>query len=527
MRYLVELTVIDPVTVLPKKLFWTSGDRMFPFLPDDPDRPNQFYDAVIKDVNGISAHMFSPQKISGNSTFSSGVIEVNNTEGALDYLYTYGFTLQKIEVYFGEGIQFSNYTKYISGVMDMPIFRFSITEMGDFTIPVRSSKKIFDKPLQTEYYLGTNSGATGVEGNSDSTIKNTLKPIALGEFQNISPVMVNSSAHKYQYSTGVSEGVTYVYGNGSSIPLTVTNPPPAGYAYDDKTLSIITLGTAPTGSETITCTGKGKKFGSTYHNTVGALIKNALLTYLNFTNDMLDLPAFTQMETDAPYQVQIYVSNEKAPESVNDKTTSIANIFDSLVNSVGGYWMFTQAGKFTLGVLRAPEERTDDPVYTFAYEIDIIDLTLLQSSEDDKGIPLSKLRLFGARNYTVLTAIAGAVDEDRKQWLEKDYREVVKTFDDNNTIYNADPFELQVKTQLVSMADCETEAIRQMNIRKIPRQLFSLICAMEILPGELFINSLITVIAPRLGLSSGKQFIVTGITYNEPSIHLASLEIWG
>jgi hypothetical protein len=518
---------MEPITQTISTLYFTSGGQFAPFLPGDADRPDQYYDPRVKDLNGVARRMFSSGRTMGESSLGSGVVTLSNYDGGLDYLITYGYSGRNISIYYGDSDVFADYRLYFDGVMEAMEFTYSKGSSGSIVITVRSKKMILDKDIQVNYYLGTNSGSTGNEGETDSGIKNKLKPLLFGECLNVSPILVNAAGLRYQVHDGAINSVDAVYLNGSAMTADVSDPPAGGKYYADLTTGIITLGTAPT-NETVTCDIKGAKFSGSYYKKVGDLAKWIVKTYGGLTDGDIDSTAITQLNTDAPQTLGIFVPGGEAPKAGEKSSVSIASILDQLCDSVGAYWMFDNAGKFTMGMLKVPDAETS---ILSVDQNDIIDIEMIQNQDDNKGVPLSKLTLQAVKNWTTqeATELAGVVltDQKRKEWLKNEYRDYIATNATNQTIYNADLAKMVKQTLLTLDAEATTEVTRLMTIYGSKRLFFRIVLDQSIIPATLDIGKTITITFPRFGLGSGDKFYILGVTYNYPKLNQVELEIYG
>ena len=429
-------------------------------------------------------------------------------------------------VYFGDGATFSDYKLIFSGVIDEIDFSYSRSGSGDIVLTVRSLKKLFDKSIQTNAYQGTNSGSTGNEGESDSSIVNQLKPLCFGEVKNITPVLVNYAGLRYQVHDGEIENVTAVYANGAALVEDVSNPPAAGKYYVDKTLGIITLGTAPAG-ELITCDVKGAKLGSpaTYYNKASDIIIAVLRSYYGMSDSEIDTASFDTLATNAPYVVGVYLSEITAPDKEQNATLTYTSIFDKLLDSIGSFWTFNNQNKFTVGQFDVPDNVS--PIVSFN-EDEIIDISLIKNSDENRGVPLATLDLHGEFNFTVqASGLAGSVIASRIEWLKNQTRKVSKFNSNNGIIYNADIAVISRDTFITNISDVDTEAARLMVIYETSRKFFRVVFDQTVLPTNLDINTVITLVFPRFNLTNGKKFLVMGIKNNYPEINQAELELYG
>jgi hypothetical protein len=526
MRYLVEFDIIEPNTQAVSTLYFTSGNRKPPFLPDDASRPNRWYDPRVQDLNGIGRGMFQRGRTYGKSEMAGGTITLNNADGGLDYLYDYGYAGRPVAVYVGDGDAFADYRLYFNGVIDALEFSYSRSGSGSITLTVRSQKRLFDKAIQTHYYLGTNSGSTGNEGESGSSIVNQLKPLCFGEVKNITPVLVNAAGLRYQVHDGAIQAVDAVYANGVALTASGSPTPPAGYYYADLTTGIMTLGSNPAG-QTITCDVKGAKFGSpaTYQNQVAAIVYGLLKDYYGLLDTDIDTAALSALDSAAPYAVGVYLSGVSKPEPDQASTLTYASVFDTLMQSIGAWWGFNNANRFTAGQFAPPDAASAVAEFD---PYDIIDIELIKNADENAGVPLATLTLLAQRNFTVqASGLAGSVTVSRQAWLKDEYRTFLATHAANATIYNADIARMTRVTHIVDSADAEAEAARLMAIYQTSRKLFRVVLDQSAIPAILDLGKVITVRFPRFGLNSGKQFVVTSIKNNYPKLNQVELDLYG
>lgn len=524
MRYLVEFDVIDPNTQIVSTLYLTSGNRMTPFLDNDAGRPNRWYDPRVQDLNGIGRGMFQRGRTYGESEMSGGTITLNNADGSLDYLFDYGYAGRPVAVYVGDGDAFSDYRLYFNGVIDALELNYSRSGSGSITLTVRSQKKLFDKAIQTDYYLGTNSGSTGNEGESGSSIVNQLKPLCFGEVKNITPVLVNAAGLRYQVHDGAIQAVDAVYANGVALTASGSPTPPAGNYYANLTTGVITLGSNPAG-QTITADVKGGKFSGTYQNKASAIVYGLLKDYYGLADVGIDTAAVTALNAAAPYAVGVYLSGISKPEADQADSLTYASVFDTLMQAIGGWWGFNTANLFTVGQFVPPDALM--PVVSFD-PYDLIDIELVKNGDENSGVPLAKLTLLSQRNFTVqASGLAGSVTVTRQAWLKDEYRANLAANATNATVYNAELARMTRTTHIVNAADAITETTRLMAIYQTSRKLFRVVIDQAAVPAALDLGKAVTVAFPRFGMSSGKKLLVMAIKNNYPKLNQVELDLYG
>ena len=112
----------------------------------------------------------------------------------------------------------------------------------------------------------------------------------------------------------------------------------------------------------------------------------------------------------------------------------------------------------------------------------------------------------------------------RTIYSAKEYRTV--TAEDTNILTkHPNAGEMSWNTLLVDMYAAQTEATRQLNLRKVDRDFLQIKLPSSILPADLF-GKVIQVKIPRYGYDSGKLFLIVGATYDY-ELRITTLEVWG
>ena len=206
--YIVEMTAYDPSGPSLLTLRYASGNG---FVTTPTDYPaSTFYDARLMQPVDITRSVFGNGTLSGRSQVGFGDIKLNNADGALDALLTYGFDGRDVIVRRGNtGTSFPlSFETVFRGTMEQP-------ETDGDSIRIRVREKTFDfrLPLQDTRYDGDNVLPDGLEG-TEADIKGAVKPLVYGKVRNISPVLVNTARLIYQISDGPVSSVGPVYDSG-------------------------------------------------------------------------------------------------------------------------------------------------------------------------------------------------------------------------------------------------------------------------------------------------------------------------
>lgn len=196
-------------------------------------------------------------------------------------------------------------------------------------------------PLLKTLYAGTGAA----EGPAD--LKNAPKPLLLGTATNLEPQYVNRSLGIFQYhGYGAAGGVTAVYDSGSQLGTSVGDY--ADYA-------ALAAATVPVGRyATCNALGMGRHGGditgvltidaqgAVTAGLPGAIIKWVLRTHQGLSAAKVKEDSLDWLDTQLPYPQDIYVTDQIDTEE----------FCKQLMLSLGGYVWWTEAGQFTVGLVR-------------------------------------------------------------------------------------------------------------------------------------------------------------------------------
>lgn len=195
-------------------LRWTDCEDGFATNPRDVMGAVS-YEPVLDDPGNFERFAYTDAVALGRGETSQGDVLLNNGDHHLDYLIynDWGFDGQRTKI---------KVLRPTDSIADATLMAYmtaqGIAQSEDTVrVKIRDLDAIFDTPLVTQTYAGTNSGATGNEGTAND-IKGNPKPICEGPFVYETPVTCNSSAPRYQIEhRGAIISVTNVYDGGSEI----------------------------------------------------------------------------------------------------------------------------------------------------------------------------------------------------------------------------------------------------------------------------------------------------------------------
>lgn len=500
--YLVEITNRNVTTDTLETLYYSSGGIngeggyvSEPFASD----PNRFYEGRIADdqfsLLERAAHQFG--RTSGNTQIGFGELVLNNLDGGLDQFIDRAFNGHPIVIRLGGvGLTFDEFGVIFTGVIEQVIFDFD-----NVKVVFKDNLFKLDFPIQLTRFAGTNSGSTGNEGLPDD-IAGRPKPLCFGKCLNITPVPVNTSALRYQFhADGVVQAVDAVYDEGVLLTLTTD------YAVD-LTNGIIDLVATPAGQ--VTADVRGDATDSGYIDSVSDIV-NRILT--NKTDLTLDSASFTQLNTDDGSTVGIYIDG--------NQETKIVDAVDELLTSIGAAGSTGRDGDYKVFALKAP---SGTAVETFTTD-QILDIKLIRSPDQDKGIPAFRLSFNYAKNYTVQDrgSLASGVTEARVAELSREFRTEEVTDNTVKDDYLNSPVIVR-NSLMTESSEAATTASRIHGLFKVKRKFFQLQVKTKAL--TLDINDVITIDIDRFGLSGGQDFRILKIREDIRN-SVADLLVWG
>lgn len=336
---------------------WLNAFGGGAFLTSAIGATDFMYSSVIKDPGDFQSNMFGDGKTfgktSGGGSSAKGTITLVNADGALDYLKNWGLDGRQIDIYKGDSSKtFSQFDLWFSGTMDSAEFFYSDKSAATVQISLRDKWIRLDRPIQTNRYLGTNSGATGLEGLPND-IKNNPKPLAYGEIFNFRAIPVNTSTRTYQLHDGAINGVVNVYDSGVELVKDTAIGTAGDFANSTLLLAAsiasskyatclaegyIRLSSDPAGEVTVNFTGD--KTGGTYVSSVSDIV-NRIALRMGFSASELETSAFTDLNTANNTAVGIAVSDER----------DASDVVSELLNSIGAFGTQKRAGLLTVGRL--------------------------------------------------------------------------------------------------------------------------------------------------------------------------------
>ena len=387
---LYEVEARDLINNTTKILYLTDGNYFCTEPTDNPANIN--YEPRIKANLNFQSSTLPDFRSSSNSDIGFGVLTIANTDGEFDNWSNFSFNGRNITRKIGSPDW--NITDFITtffGTMQ------NVEQSGNsIKINVRGFEHVLNIPLQANIYDGSNSGATGDKGT-----KGNVKPIALGEVNNVTMSVSNFVGLRHQANDGAIEAIT-IYQNGLVLTDTV------GYDKDLST-AIITqnVGTL----DQITADIQGDKTGGIYYKDTGNIFRNLLTARFSGLSGIINQNSITTFISKTNKTIGVWI----------DYQTTLKEIRKLLFDGVGGYGIFRRDGQMYFDILVVPSG-------TATIELDKHNIK--EISIEPSEIPVNKVTVNYARNYTIQTdQLAGSVSDARREYVGEDYKKVFSPVD--------------------------------------------------------------------------------------------------
>jgi hypothetical protein len=512
-EYLVELVAYDPALPGTRTLYFASSPGKATSASDTP-AATYFEPRIIEPVN-FTRTAFADARVLGGASVGYGELVLNNADQGLSALMDYGLDGRALTVRVGArgGAYPGGYTTFLTGTMEQPE-----VNAQRATIRLRDKLAIFDLPIQSTKYGGTNSLPAGLDGTSDD-LQGKPKPLCFGLCYYLSPPCVNTARLIYQIHDGAIQEVVAVYDMGVALTFNAAradqaaleaNAPPAGTYDTCLSLGFIRLGAIPAGA--VTCTARGSASGG-YVSTVSAIVQRILTSYSGVAGGDVDTASFSALASAAPQEVGIYLPAE----------TTRREAIEALLLSIGAWLAPDRDGQWKIAQLVAP---TGTAAATFT-DAEIYEIERQATQDPARGLPAYRWTLRWRRHWTVQAAdqVAGSVAPGVRAELGQEWRERNATDATVQTKHLLSP-PLNRNTLLTSASDAVAEAARLLALHKVRRDYVRVVVDFDAVNAALDLGSIVSVQTDRLGYSAGRLFVVVGITSDGASRRL-TLELWG
>ena len=487
--YLVEITGISDQTLAPITLCFSTLPTYMTGPSDSP--PNRVYEPRLTAPGNYELHLWGSGATRGSSAATSGVIEVDNSDAALDACKNWGFDGQSVVLRRCPPDGVGCYPA------DFPVIAAMTASVVDFTwskmrVSIRDINQMTGVlPFQPTTYLGNNSLPNGVEGVA-TDLQYKCKPVLLGKVNNIPAPCVNTSQLVYQVSDRTNYiaqayTVTAVYDKGVSITtgtnratlaaLLSATPTAATYDWCDDATSgcYIKLGSSPAGMVTVDANE-----GTTAQRTLAQIMSRVLTGPAKVVS--ASIVGATALDAIAGGEVGLWVFTGSLDVQTGQvSTTTIGSLLDSLAATANAYWINLRDGTWAIGALAAPTGPAKAQISTWlitdasGVTIDAGDQALVDSTISTNSpvpiVPWTILLAYDQLPQTqTVTDLAASVAQARIAYVRQQYR-VALAVDATVKALHANAPTLNYTSCFVNVTDAAAEAARQLAMRKVRRDL--------------------------------------------------------
>lgn len=412
-------------------------------------------------------------------------LKLGNGDGALDLFQDlYALDMREVDIEMGEaGAAYSAFGTIFTGYMlDAAVSEDAVT--------VRLGTRAM--ALRTLLHPSTYGGTGGTDGGAD--LKGQVKPLCFGRVYNVTPVLVDATNLVYQVHDGAIQDVPAVYDGQVALTKVVGTPTAGQYAVDTAN------GTFQLGDEPVfdlTCDVDGRHDGADWPRTVANIVADLIDNYSPLASSDRAASSFTQLNTDQPAVVGLYLPEPAAIDAA----------IDALLRSAGCYGYFTLASKLIVGQFAAPGA-------TATVELDDDNILSAQRDPLPGGLtPIAYRWSVGyQRNHSPGASVADGAPAARRAFAASEYR--VAAASDSGVLANyllAVDAELQ-RAPFTTLSDAQDEADRALAIYGVPRALVTLAVKPALWTVE--IGTMVKATYRRAGLSGGAYGRVVAINLN-------------
>jgi hypothetical protein len=508
---LIELTAaIDQFGTL--RTFYVSDA---PFQTSPTDTPaNVAFEPALDNPGDLGVSIYSDGQTSGATKLDLGEIVLKNPDGQFDAWLTYGFDGRPVTIRTGTTGAYPNaFPSVLTGTVDAVEATFD-----SLTIRIRDRQYVFELPVLTTRFAGSNSLPNGLEGVAGD-LKDKPKPKVFGKVFNVSPPCVNTSKLTYQVNDGALQAISAVYDQGAALT------PGADYA-----TSTLLQAASPSAGTFITCLAEGYfRLGSSPAGTITADVTQGATAAARTVAQILKALAISAGIPSADVVAAEITALDTANSSVVgiwiDGDRTFRDVMDEVASSIGAYYFIDRVGLFRVGRLTAPSGTS---------VAEIADFDTLEDTErrvgSDGGRPIWRVTVRHSRLWTVQGSdIASSVTAVRRAELAEEYR-AEKAEDAAVKTQFLLANELTIDTCLTAAADAATEAARLLAMLKVRRDVFDVPVPLEAFAewsgAGMRLGHTVSLTLNRFGMSSGKLFRLIGQKI-ELGENRAVLSLWG
>jgi len=431
-------------------------------------------------------------------TLGWGEITLINADGYYDFVIRRYVAGRRVVLKMGiEGAAYDDYFIVFDGVASGVH-----VEKGVVRVYLRDGTYKLETPAQSTVYGGTG----GLDGTEE--LRGKRAPRAFGYCRNVRPAFVSPTLKLFQVHDGSVQAISAVYSMGKAVTFDqdyadaaalMSATVPAGRYATCIAAGLFRVNFILEGDITADVEGDN---ADGFISTSADIVRRLLSSVIAVPGD-LDVFSFNTVNTLQPAPIGYYL--DEASDA------KIADVIADIMGKIGGYGGFQREGKFEVQLFRAPAG-----VPTARYDdIDIIEIKR-EKLPDGISPPPYRYRVAWGRNYLVQTgaAVAGDVSEDRRAFLEQQYRLAASLATDSAQIVSDYPQAQDpsvIEGYFRDEADAATEAQRLLDL--YGKSSFSLYrITLKQKPFVHRIGDLVLVTYPRWDLVDGRLLRIVSIS---------------
>ncbi len=538
------------------------GHTAYMSLPTDSPG-NAVYDPFLLSAGPVERQCWSRGATTGRSSAGFGAVKVQNcvVSGVwqLDSRIRDAVDGQPFSIRLGDGAALAGYPVCVSGIIKS-------LQIGWNTIDYDFNDQasfVWDLPLQTRKYQGTNAGSAGLEGLKTDIAGNPW-PVLLGYVSNISPTVVNAFSLDYHVDDG-----------GAKLPMTLTVYSTRNVVSADGTLGA-NGATHSTLASFLASTPASSKYTS-YAGPEGWYFRRGGGIVGRITCDVSEGAAaertiaqcvmrlLARKTPNSPGYVLSAIAGAAALDGKNSGEvgnwtsgdTTIGSFLEPILSSGGAFLADQRDSSLLLGRLDDPDTMPSITTISLWQALDIsispsndagIGLRIgstglgvfasnavYEAQGTVAGLPVWRVMVDYGLNYTTMNetdlplfAASGATPAQVADlWYCKNKFRTVTAEDSSVLARHIKAPEFDMTSLYRYLADAQTEATRQLALRKIQRCVVA-VTIPSAMASSIELGSAFTMRIPRFGWDAGRNFFCLGIVDNfGSSTTTASTTIYG
>jgi hypothetical protein len=426
---------------------------------------NTHYDPILALSGMRYTEQISP---TSEASLSMGDIEIYNNGGMRDAWLNDVWVNRQAQAFIGDPKWVrSDFRMIYNGIIE----DIALKSRDVLALKLRDKLQRLNTPISSAILGGTTA-------NKDQAL-----PYCFGEVHNMTPLLIDPAALRYQVHNGESQYIIEVRDNG--VPVAHT---------DMVVNSTFVLNAPPVGQ--ITASVQGDNLANVYFNTVSSLIQRLATKRgqmdTRFTLNDLDGANLAAFEAAHPDPVGIYL----------DSRTNILTICQMLASSIGAQIIMSRLGLLQLIQFTIPGIGT--PTVVLARHM--VEKSLSQVSRTEV---VGSVKIGYNKNWTVQTGLLTAITADQKDLFTKEWLMSTVNNAAVETQYRLKGVTVQQDTMLIRQVEADVEVARRLALWQVPRTEYQFEGTSEML--SLTLGQAVTVFNKRYGMVNGVTGIVTSL----------------